>query len=385
MKNFVGIDTLVAELHQSTTDKFDYHVVYPPISYDSVTEVINTQVQLNSFKKLQVIVYDEYITSQFLIDLHNFLRSKSCNIENILLVTTHSLGTNQWWETYKKTMGIYSFSIIEASIMTSAVIYNDALKNSPDVSPDKDFWYKNKKIEKLFSYFGGAYSSHLEKEYVLLKLLEFKDISIIDYLGEFPDLSRLVDHFEYITYYMKNEEIEVLKNRYNLFVHNKKIVSNFNTAIFPVGKQYEQLNLQGLLFKLDSSCLLSVARETIMWDQVHTFTEKTLKSFIHHQLLLPTCGETTIEQLSDMGFEFDTKFINYEYLKESDFASRIEKMCREIQRLAKYSNDDLQDYYFENFDRFQHNANHVLTGEFCVKTQKNFKNNFLNFLLQQRT
>jgi hypothetical protein len=309
-----------------------------------------------SFHSTQVLIYNEVILSEFLPIIHNWLRRKSVNIENIVLISVTHPGIADWWRSWCNINHQKSFQIKEAKFWNSPAFYGNWFdKNLTE--PSLDFFKKNKKITKLFSYYGGTYSK-LPQEFLTLKLTNFFDTAIIEYLGTFNKKQTLLDYAEYIYYYKNQIEIDQLSKSYDKYVLNNFKLSNCpnNFDEYSKTKLRFKINFNGLKWNNDRHCFATVVRETIIDDVFSCLTEKTMQAFLYHNVVIPVAFDS-VSQLEKLGFWFPHELIDYSYQKNPIFADRIDQMILMLHNLStKNSIDALYKFYLANLDKFQYNS-----------------------------
>ena len=95
--------------HVSTTTSVDH-----PHTWTLLDRAFEGVDLSESFERPLLIVYDELLPSRILIDLHYWLRRQCLNIENIVVVTTHHQGCEQWWMQWCNAMQEQSFRVVDA-------------------------------------------------------------------------------------------------------------------------------------------------------------------------------------------------------------------------------------------------------------------------------
>ena len=309
-----------------------------------------------SFSSTQILIYDETLLSEILIILHKWLRRKCADIENITLVTTHNLGVASWWKTWCDTHHQQSFRIKEL-LFTDSPKYKKAwFGRLPELQPE-GFYRKNKNISRLFSFYGNGRSGvkvPLERCYATLELLELVDESEIDFLGEFPSKSQLLDYVEHITYFKNQKDVDYIGNIYDRYVVDNHLPNQLN--FIGTKLQNEQMTFDGLQWEVDRHCWAAIVRETVIDDVYATVTEKTLRAFLHHLVVMPV-AYNAVSELEKIGFWFPHDIIDYSYQTEPLFATRIQRLKKSLKEiLAVYSYSQLQEFYINNIKKFQHNV-----------------------------
>lgn len=308
----------------------------------------------SSFERTQILVYDEYLSSELLVSIHRWLRKKCADIENIQLITTHFTGVANWWKDWCKTHHERSFSIREV-FYTNRPLLTHSMRlfyQEPNfLLRDKKFFLEQKHISKLFSYYGGSWSN-VERQYLMLKFAKFSHIAEIDFLAKLCPLNDILDYAENITYYKNQTEINQLADTYAR-LNNQEIVLLSHKTVG--AKRNEEINFNGLQWDTDRHCWATVIRETLNSDKFSCVTEKTIRTFLYHCVAIPL-GYKAVSDLENLGFWFPHDMIDYSYQNEDLFAARINKLVESLDLLSTKSFDDLQKYYVDNIDKFQYNA-----------------------------
>jgi hypothetical protein len=332
------------------------HLPKDPYIESALDQIFGNYDWSKSFTRLQVIVYDEVIPSEILPVLHKWLRRKTANISNIMLLITHHRGITRWWRQYCNTWHVESFRIQEIFFTNTNTEGNRWFKDMPDI-PSMDFFKTHKNIKHLFSYYGGSYSN-LEREYLLLKMLELSDNSIIDFIGVVDNKQQIINYAEHITYYKNQIEIDALSDRYNRYIDSDGKLKNINSISTNSKPTHipKLFSFSGFQWEVDSTCFCCVVRETINSDVYSCLTEKTLRAFLNHQTVIPL-GYAAVKDLEEAGFWFPHDIIDYSYQFETKFSNRVNGMLNSIQTLLTlYSMQDLQEYFNLNLHNYYHNA-----------------------------
>lgn len=342
-----------------------------------------------TFNTNYVIFIDVALTPEWLINLHQWLRTKPADITNITILTTHVMGMGRWWKQWCETFHAKSFNIIEWPF-SSSIYYRK--KYFTNITLPTDIQQVKSSPQYLFSYYGGSYGS-LDRVYLTLKLLEFNDSAVIDYIGNLPELSTIVSYVESITYFNNDSEVQRIVDAYNRYVTNfqlnasqarkfqnsatmnssnytNEVVDYFANHATTVEQQKkfqnsgnvnildERLNFQGLQWSIDQTCWATVVRETRNSDYYSYVTEKTLRGFLHHMIVIPTGFESVIN-LEQLGFVFCHNIVDYSYQFEKDFYLRVEGMVKELRKLKNLSATDMQKHLNDNWTTIAHNAKRV--------------------------
>lgn len=305
-----------------------------------------------SFSKPVVIDHHEVITPELIVFIHEWLRTKCCNIENITLLITTSFGAQDWWDNWCLLFNQKSFAIVEKWWMTT--------------QPDHwfDWWYASeyppaeqiaseKKFSYYFNLYGGRYSS-MDKMYIILKFLQLRDHGVIEYLGTADAKDHIINYIETICYFQNQKEVDFLSGIYDLHFENSKLKPQQLDFELPVPVECEPM-FGKHQYPLDNRCFASVIRETFNDLPYPIITEKTYRAFLHHQACVPV-GYRAVEQLEAKGFWFPHDVIDYNYQYEKDFAKRVDAATESIKQLIQqFTLSQLEDYYHSNVDKFHSN------------------------------
>jgi hypothetical protein len=325
-----------------------------------------------TFSSPVAIVYDEIVTSEILLILHQWLRRQCANIENIYLITTHHSGVKLWWDQWCECFHEKSFNIVE-TFFTNAAASEKYFKNIDfDRLMTSEFYRLHKTVNKLFSFYGGTYSS-MEREFLTLKMLEFYNVAEIDFFAQFSSKKEILDYTENITYFLNQNEIDNISRLYDQYVSDRKL--NFNCHL--LRNKDEAIDFSGLQWSIDKNCWATVIRETVNSDLFSTITEKTLRACLHHTVLIPI-GFYSVRDLEALGFWFPHDIVDYSYQSEPLFAKRIDKLVNTLHTINKhYSAAQLEQYYVDNLHQFQYNVQ--LVHNYVRQKSKIKKENSLEY------
>lgn len=319
-----------------------------------------------SFEKPQALIFDGQIFPALLEYIHNWLRTKCLDIENVYLVITHHRGVQEYWKRWCEVFQCKSFQIKE-HLITDTTNEKCQWHQNVDVMPSRNFFKENKEISCSFSYYGGGWQSD-ERDYLALRMLEFADTAEIDYLASFSSKENVLAYTENITYFKDQEQVDYISEMYDKHVGSdgKLLVDKkFSTS----SAQYEKIDYNGTQWEIDRHCFASVVRETNNTLPYSCLTEKTLRAFMHHTVVIPI-GYDAVKELENLGFWMPHDIINYSYQSKLLFVDRVNgaiSVMRDL--LEKYTFSQLQQYYLDNIDKFHYNAD--LVYYFIKKSQKN--------------
>lgn len=317
-----------------------------------VLEDIFKKIDLTiTFTKKLPIFYDEIIPVEILVHLHRWLRTKCCNIENITLMTSHHIGIQHWWYNWCELNAEKSFEIIEGR-PADAYYSKDY---SVDRLPDTEFFLSQKNIQLFFSFYGGSYAS-VERCYLTLRMLELHKCGFIDFLGDFLPKEKILSYAEHITYYTDQLQITALENLYDQFIVDFKLQNNSLLSV-DTNKKIPYEPIYGdFQWNIDRHCFATVIRETLIDQPYACLTEKTLRTFLHHLIAIPT-GYQAVADLESLGFWFPHDIMDYSYQTKKLYNERISLMIQAIKNITKkMSIDEFTQYYYKNINKFTVNA-----------------------------
>lgn len=310
------------------------------------------------FNTPMVILTNEDISTEIIIELHYWLRSKSTNIENIHLVTTSQTGTEEWWANWKSCMHQRSFSITDA--LFDLPLYSFYIDEVVLPGADTMISEIKKHVNKRFSYFGGSYQKD-ERDYLCLMLAsDFYHDSIIDYHGSFKSKQHILNRAEYVSYFCDQYTVKKISQTYDLYVRQNKIIANHDNLIdqFPF-QQNEPIDFSGLQWAIDRQCAFSIVRESSMDDVLSAVSEKTFRAFIHWKMVIPV-GYKSVDYLKKFGFWFPEEIFDYSYQYEKDWHTRVKRIKDSVKKnIQEYTTSDLINFIQVNQDSFLKNASLV--------------------------
>lgn len=316
---------------------------------------------LDSFDHKLVIINDEVFNTEVLVALHTWFSKKCCNIKNIVYIPLSSVGVADWYQQYLKLFGYGNrgFKVVEAPML---------FKNGPGYFQDtKHITAPTKQYNYYYTSYGGTYNS-LPRDLLIASLLTVDCPSGVDYLANFTtDSSLLENYFESTTSFCDRDRVD------KLLLATKRQFNDFG----PRGD--EHIDFNGFQYSLDNQAFAQVVRETTDDDQWGSFTEKTVRAFLHRQAVVPISGYASKDTLENLGFKF-VDIINYnQYQYESNYGDRCRALCNVLQDLAdNYSLTQLNDYYIANRDIFDYNFNYIQSGDFLKHIKKQVAMEFTN-------
>jgi hypothetical protein len=314
-----------------------------------IHEYLNNNISFDltlSFNEKIVFVYDEFLTIEIFTAIHTWFSKQSCNIENIVFITTHTTGLTEWYRKYSELHATEGFKIVEA-VWLSLILWNET-RLETFTMPPADIIFKD--IKYYFSYYGGTRTSP-EQDVLTSLVCTRADYGCIEYLGGFGStMDKFDSYLEQLTNFKDRAIIDQL-----IDIRNNTILTARDDSIW-----CEDFTYTGAQWQIDKQSACQIIRETVTNIPFNIVTEKTFRVFLHFQIPLPLSGLNSVEQLEKLGFKFCHDLIDYSYQYEPNFVKRVSGALKQIDKLVnKYSTNDLREYIIKNKDIFWHNYNNI--------------------------
>ena len=315
-----------------------------------------------SFNQPMVIYYRDVLTEEIVELLHNYIRNQCGNIENIVFITTNAVGLKRYYTKFCQLHSTKGFNVIEVpwalwydiSVTTETVTHLSQLP-------------KKESIQSLFSYYGGTYELNPpERTIMTLFASRYADIAHVESMTGPAQWQKVENYLEYLSYFSDVNSIKKYRLDYNQSVDNQSYIIPrlIKTDLQILG---EIFNRSGPQWQVDSKSFFSLIRETSCTQNFYNLSEKTMRCFFHGIAVLPTHGSDIIEDLEDMGFIINSKFIDYSYLKEENLFYRLHALGVQLDSMKQNLNfDDLYESWVDNYDQFLYNCNYLINN---YKTQ----------------
>jgi hypothetical protein len=298
-----------------------------------------------------VVFYDERVTVRTLEVLHNYFRQQSCDIENIIVVTSHGLGISDWWNDYVSLCHDRSFKIKEwlfvRSIQWQKYFLDLKVPDKKDLSKD---------IQRFFNSYSGT-NPKVDRQYLSLKLRGLGDMGLVDMISEFAiTKQQLINHAYYLGYFKNINEEQCIGSLYDRYVHDRRLVVDPMVDAIQTNKTKDEIfDFQGSQYQLDRVCLATVVNETDNSQPWCMVSEKTLRPFWHHNVVVHP-GYQAISRLQAQGFWFPDDIIDYSYQHEPDWLTRTNLMIQSLERTHHKMSGRYQEYWSDNYQQFRSNA-----------------------------
>ena len=155
---------------------------------------------------------------------------------------------------------------------------------------------------------------------------------------------------------------------YKLYNQGDKVMSPVTIDLSNNEKFKVPLAISPIFNNLGDNALINMINETSFfyntdptyvnpWNRVFV-TEKTVKSFIMHQLPLFLTVDGHVQYLKDNGFDLFEDFINHSYDSITDPLLKTTAVFGELYRLCnEYTIDEIRAYCEKNKERFLYNVN----------------------------
>ena len=305
-----------------------------------------------SFNSKMSIIYDELLSVEIMLSIHSWVKKQSCNIENIFFITTHTLGLTEWYKKYIDIMQESGFVIIEAPLLADYVQHYQIMESIDSIEPLSN----RTDLKYYFDYYGGTYYKN-DRDFLAAMFMQLADIGHVEYMSGFsPNQQEFDNYLERITEFRNRklcDDILLIRNQSNL--NNKQIDCNETRSLVAdmgLNKAYNQ----------QSAC--QVIRETDDTLPFSSITEKTLKSMLHGQIVIPM-GYNAVHNLESLGFKFDHSLIDYSYQFEPIFCKRIINIVDQIISLSqKLTLIELEKHLVDQQDLLLYNYNYIKSGTF---------------------
>jgi hypothetical protein len=300
-----------------------------------------------SFNQKMVLIYDETLHHEILILLHKWFQTKSCNLKNIFLITTHTSGAKIWYENYAKLVGETPFNLVEATWLSREFV------NRFNVPPVNETNLR-KNLKFYFSYYGGSRSSY-EKDFVVSLILSKSNLGYIDYLAGFHKnitSAGFKNYAEKTTNFLNENLVEQLTCIRETHKFNNDMTDNLEP------ERDEKFDRKGFQYKFDMISGCQIVRETLNSTGFSIMTEKIIRPFLHLQLPMPL-AVNAIDNLNNLGFNLDFDLIDYSYQHEPVLFYRLTKLLEQIEKLSAYKLSYLEEYILDNKEKFLYNYEYI--------------------------
>jgi hypothetical protein len=322
-------------------------------TFATLDEVFKNVNWSESFVQPLIILHFEFLHNETVVYIHEWLRQKCADIENIGIVSSEA-HLKKWWSDWCSTMHVKSFFIIEFPfVYTDAwfkvAVGKNSLKEKTNIAEEKI-----NNLKYYYSYYAGT-AHYNERSYVGLRVSELTDYCLFDSMYNLPKKQNILDYVEEITYFKDQKTVDLISLLYNNNVKDQK----FNTTAINTQPQIRQQAFQynDFIWSNDRCCFANITRETKHDCPYPIITEKTFRAFWHHTMCIPICYQSVTTLEKSYGFKFLHGIFDYSYQHEKDFHTRINKLINSLTNFVKDNTiQSLKDYYANNHGIFIHNA-----------------------------
>ena len=328
-----------------------------------------------TFSQPVAIWYRDVITLEILDFLHRYFRNKCCDIENIFLITSDSLGLSEYHQKYCDLNCTKSFTVIEIpGAYWYEKYFNPLIENSSSIN-----FHRKDNISAVFSCYGGTYENNPpDKSVIMLSLAKHNQTSHIESMAKCADWSAIENYLEYLTYFKDAKGVETYKKSFDKYVdsyNNFKIKSPL--TINQEKQRNEHLLGSSYTWQVDKHCFSTVVRESQNTNYFGMLSEKTLRCFLYGNFVLPVNGHSVVKHIEDLGFVVDIGLIDYSYLNNCNLYYNMQQLDNELDKLNNlHSTNDLQDIWNDNYKVLEHNFLHVLHSYKSEVIEKRLKKAF---------
>jgi len=306
-----------------------------------------------SFTNKLLIVYDETLSPEIMIALHNWFKKQCCKMSNLILISTHTLNLNEWYNKYCDLTLQSGFTVIDTPL---AFYFDKLLHNTQSIEN-----YKIKNLQHYFTYFGGTYST-AERDFTTACVMLYKNLGHIDYIGGYVSTNKEFDNFlEEITEFQDRSLCDKLMAARKAYEWPNNSISPDET----IKLSYFEKNVYNKV------SAFNLTRETFNSFPYCIFTEKSIKTFLDMQIILPI-GYHSVDLIKKNGFIFLEDLIDYNYQHEKKLHYRLLAALEQIKKISKnYTLPQLAEKLYDSRDIFLYNLNYIASGEFYKNSARN--------------
>lgn len=300
-----------------------------------------------SFERPCLIIVDENIDTAVLCNLHLWLLNKTCNIKNIVMLSLSTLGKNKWYEAWCDLHGFGQrrMKIVELPwFYQTSGRYFESLPKQPVKRELPLKWY--------FSFYAGTHSM-IDNSLATALISSTATPCYVSYLGG---------------YIQPHSELENLAEVYTGWVDSPKVQKLMDViklnAVNQQGVKDEIVNFSGFQWQIDQQCAAQIVRESLISSQWYATSEKTLRAFLHGQIVVPVSGPAAKDQLSEIGFQFVDVFDYDNYQYKNNWFERYQAVLDQFEDISqKYSLKDLEEILQSNQHITKYNYEYIESGD----------------------
>ena len=332
-----------------------YELLYAPVYekekyiHNFLNNYFSTTDFTRSFDRKLAIILDEAVTYEIILALHSWINQQSCRVANIKVISTHTLGSAEWYKQYCQLMGHRAVGLIDAP-WQGWYIY-DAMKSIESSLSQS----KHKDLKYYFDFYGGT-RSLLDRDFLTALFLTRKNLGHVEYLAGFSSsLSEFDNYLEELTGFGDRVFCDQLQSA--------RQQSEFTTNEIPRTQTLQMSADVNYNKTINQQSAVNIIRETFNDQPFASVTEKTLKPFCQMQIPVPL-GPNTVAYLEQLGLLFDHDLLDYSYQSEPIFLHRMNRVVAEIDKLsAQYDLKKLAERIYTSRHILEHNYNYILSGK----------------------
>ena len=223
-----------------------------------------------------------------------------------------------------------------------------------DLLSSDDIIQRRRGLDRHFVLNSGRTSHHYDERYrkivLWLALRQWQHTAVVDYQPKCESLETLLELFADAQ--LSKHQVEFYLQQYCTWVdmNTYQAIDQLPYNAQPLRDWWPQERDIWL------QCFANVARESHIDQGFNIISEKTMRAFRLHQMVIPT-GYQALTQLEDLGFKFDKDFFDYSYQNEYDVMQLVWQLKNSMDKwISRNDIESLRDYYSKNIKLFLHNA-----------------------------
>jgi hypothetical protein len=260
-----------------------------------------------------VYVWDEVITPELVILLHNWFRMQMCNITNVVLISTHTTNLSKWYNSYCKLFNQNKMSIVDAP--WAFTIYSEEIFKSFESVPST---YTKQECQYYFDFYGGFRNTQ-QRDFQTAAFATIAELGYIEYGAGYCDNYNFDGYLEEISGFVDASMCDKINKAKHSVILQRTVEP--------------KLKVQTNHVKTGNKCAFKIITETSCHTPFNVVTEKTLKGIFEMRVLLPL-GYRSISELEKFGFILDWGLFDMSYQNEPLYFKRIITAITEIKRLS---------------------------------------------------
>ena len=280
-------------------------------------------------------IYNELVVECNISPKRIILISENVDLTDIIKTTANKLNKD--------------FINYEWSLVSQYTIRSQTFNNKSSLTKIRP---KTNSSNKYFLNFNRRWRIHRPTVVALLCALGLLDkghVSLGPIEGMDNNWPTVIDN---ITNFLKKDEtlIELIKDHYEEIVNLKPMY--LDTTILDVSRDRMYYNdiVPHKTIQLYKDTAFSLVSETHYFENIGRYiTEKTFKPISYHHPFIIINRPFSLKLLQDLGYKTFSPFIDESYDNEVDDIKRLHLIIKEVERLCKMNNDEL-DTFLKNIE-----------------------------------